>query len=126
MMLRVLTSIFFILHGLVHLLWLGSYWKLMEVDGIPYTTRVLAGRINVGDTGIRIVGILWAIATLAWVIAGLGLVFTASWWQAMTIGAALFSSVMCVLGLPVAKFGLLINIATLTVVFLNGQYNWLP
>lgn len=124
-MLRFIAGVFFILHGLVHLLWFVVPWQITTVDGLPYTTRVLARRVDVGATGIRIVGVLWVVATLAWVAAGLGLIILAPWWQGATVFAALFSSALCVLGLPEAKYGLLINLAVLVVVFLNGRYHWL-
>jgi hypothetical protein len=124
-MLPFIIGIFFILHGLVHLLWFVVPWRITTVDGLPYSTRVLGQRFDVGDTGIRIVGLLWLAATLGWGIAGGGLMLRAPWWQEWTMAAALFSSVLCILGLPVAKYGLLINIIILAFVFLNRQFLWL-
>ena len=124
-MLPFIIGIFFILHGLVHLLWFVVPWRITTVDGLPYSTRVLGQRFDVGDTGTRIVGLLWLAATLGWVIAGGGLMLRAPWWQGWTMAAALFSSVLCILGLPVAKYGLLINIIILAFVFLNAQFLWL-
>lgn len=72
-MLPLIIGIFFILHGLVHLLWFVVPWRITTVDGLPYSTRVLGQRFDVGDTGIRMVGLLWLAATLGWVIAGGGI-----------------------------------------------------
>jgi len=123
-MLRIVAGIFFALHGLVHLLWFGATWRFITTEDLPYSTKVLADRINVGEGGIRLAGLLWLAATVIWVTAGIGLVFSAPWWHVVTVAAALFSSVMCILGLPVAKYGLLINLVILVLLFLNGQFRW--
>lgn len=124
-MLRIVAGAFLALHGLVHLLWFGVTWRFITIENLPYSTKVLAERIDVGGGGIRIAGLLWLAATLLWVAAGIGLVFYAPWWQGVTVAAALFSSVMCILGLPVAKYGLLINLVILVLLFLNGRFHWL-
>ncbi len=123
-MLRIVAGVFLALHGLVHLLWFGVTWRFITPEGLPYSTKVLADRINVGEGGIRLAGLLWLAATVIWVTAGIGLVFSAPWWHVVTVAAALFSSVMCILGLPVAKYGLLINLVILVLLFLNGQFRW--
>lgn len=125
-MLKIVLGIFFVLHGLVHLLWFVVPWRITTVDGLPYSTTVLAGRIDVGDAGIRVAGLLWLLAAIGWVIAGAGLVFLAPWWQPVTIAVALFSAALCILALPVAKYGLLIDLAVVGFVLLNGQFHGLP
>jgi hypothetical protein len=101
-------------------------WRITTVDGLPYATTVLAGRIDVGDAGIRIVGLLWLLAAIGWVVVGVGVLLLAPWWQAVTIAVAIFAAALCILGLPVAKYGLLINLAVVGFVLLNGQFHWLP
>ena len=123
---KLAVGAFFVLHGLVHLLWFVVLWRITTVDGVPYSTTVLAHRIDVGDTGIRVVGLLWLVATLGWVAAGLGLIFLVPWWQGLTIAVALFSSALCILGLPEAKYGLLINLIVIALLFLGGRFQWLP
>ena len=120
------VSVFFTLHGLVHLLWFAMTWQLTSIDGLPYSTTILANRIDVGDASIRIIGLLWVVATGLWIAAALGLSLLLPWWQEVTVAAILFSSVLCILGLPDAKWGLLINIAILVLLYLNGPYQWLP
>ena len=124
-MLRLTVGVFFLLHGLVHLLWFVVPWRITTVDGLPYATTVLLNRVNLGETGIRIVGLLWLLATLGWVVAGIGVIILASWWQALTLAVALFSLLLCILGLPVTKYGLLINLAILALFCLNGRFQWL-
>jgi hypothetical protein len=124
-LLRFFLAAFFILHGLVHLLWFVVPWQITTVDGLPYSTKVLMHRIDLGRAGIRVVGLLWLAATVLWVAAGLASIFGAVWWQALAAAAALYSAALCVLGLPDAKYGLAIDLAILLVLLLNRSFGWL-
>ncbi len=124
-MLKLFVGIFFILHGLVHLLWFVVPWRITTVDGLPYSTKVLINRVDVGEVGIRIVGLLWLVATVGWGAAGVSLILLAPWWQGLAIAVALFSSLLGILGLPIAKVGLLIDVMVLVAVLLDGQFHWL-
>lgn len=110
---HIVFGIFLVLHGLVHLLWFVVPWGLMQVDGLPYNTTIMAGRMDVGDNGIRFVGLLWVIGTLLFVAAGVSLLFSASWWAVLTIIAALFSLFLNILGWPDSRWSALINVAIL-------------
>ncbi len=125
-MLKILVSAFFTFHGLVHLIGFFVNWKIISVETMPYATSVLAHKIEVGATGIRIIGLLWVVAAGLWIVAGVGLMALAPWWLAMTVVALLFSTVMCILGWPDARYGLLINLIIVVFLFLNGRYDWLP
>jgi hypothetical protein len=124
-MLKLVIGGFFILHGLVHLLWFVVPWRITTVDGLPYSTTVLAGRIDIGHTGMRVVGLLWLAATVLWLAAGLASIFAAPWWPVLAAVAAIFSAVLCVLGLPIAKYGLAIDLAILLLLLLNRSFGWL-
>ena len=101
-MLRFVAGAFFILHGLVHLLWFVVSWQITAIEGLPYSTAVLAGRIDLSQSGIRIAGLLWVVAALGWLAGGVGLIALAPWWQGLVVAVAVFSSILCVLALPVA------------------------
>ena len=125
-MLKIVVGAFFIFHGLVHLIGFFVNWQIIVVRSMPYETTVLAHKIEVGITGIRVVGLLWVVAACLWIAAGIGLLALAPWWLAMTVAALLFSTVMCILGWPEARFGVMINILIVVFLFLNGRYEWLP
>lgn len=121
-MVKAVFALFLIAHGLVHLLWFVVPWQLTEVDGLPYSKTILAGRVDLGASGIRVFGLLWVAATIMFVLAGAGLLFSAPWWYTVTLAAAVFSFILCILGLPIAKYGALIDIAIVAVLLLGNQY----
>ena len=120
-MLQMIFGIFLILHGLVHLLWFVVPWQLTEVDGLPYTTTIIAGRIDLGGNGIRFVGFLWILGTIAFVVAGIGLLLSASWWWPVTVGAAIYSLFLCLLGWSESKWGALIDAIIVAVLIIGSQ-----
>jgi hypothetical protein len=60
-------------HGLIHLMGLAAYWKLAEIDNLPYKTTLLDGRWDVGESGIRVFGVLWQVAMAASAVLSLAL-----------------------------------------------------
>jgi hypothetical protein len=124
-MIRILIAIGFIVHGLVHLLGFVVPWRLVTMADMPYDTTVLAGKVDLGDAGIRLFGVLWLAATIGFVAAGVGLFALAPWWQWLTLVATLFSTVLCILGWPDTQFGLYINLAILAYLVFGGRLGWL-
>ncbi len=101
-------------HGLVHWLGFAVPWKLVSLPEMPYATTLLAGTLEVGALGVRGVGLLWLLAGLSFMAAGLGALAGKGWWVGLTLWTALLSLLLCVLGWPAARFGLLIDLAILT------------
>lgn len=125
-MLNIIISIFFILHGLIHLIGFVVPWRIITTDEMPYKTTLLAGRVDVGDVGIKIIGIFWILGAVGFVVAGIGLWTLAPWWFGVTLGATLYSLVLCILGWPDAQFGVYINLIILAYLFFGGRLGWLP
>jgi hypothetical protein len=120
---RVFLAIVLVLHGLVHIMGLVSYLKLGEVQGIPYKTTVLDGRLNLGHTGTGIYGVLWAVAALGFVLAATGLLLNSSWWLPLLTASAVFSLVITTLDLNVALAGVVVNAAILVMVWITPQFS---
>lgn len=59
---RIAIGIYFLVHGLCHFVGFVVPWKILTMKDEPYKTTLVAGSINVGDVGIRVVGLLWLIA----------------------------------------------------------------
>ena len=111
---RAATGLFFLAHGVAHLLGFLGSWQLGEFADAPYTTFVLDGALDVGDLGIRIVGLLWIAAAIAFIAAGVAM------WRGsrgLVVPAALFSIGVCIMGLPAAVVGVAIDVVTLAAAF---------
>jgi hypothetical protein len=124
--LTIVMGIFFILHGLVHLLYAGQSLRFFELqpkmtwpDGAWLTSRLL------GDPATRMLAaILLVVAALGFIAAGLGLLLHQEWWRLAAVGSALISLFIFSLlwdgklqALPdKGGVGLLINLVVLLIV----------
>ena len=125
-MLHIFVAIGLVLHGLIHLIGFVVNWELVTLKDMPYKTTVLAGKISVGDNGIRILGVLWLLAAIGYVVAGVGLLLLAPWWFGITLWVTVLSLVLCILGWPDAQFGVYIDLVILVYLLVGGQFGWLP
>jgi len=122
---RYVTGIYLFIHGFCHLVGFVVPWKLVTMKDEPYRTTVIAGALNVGDIGIRIVGLLWLFTGLAFMASAVGVFALWTWWRPLALGLAIWSLLLCVLGLPGAKIGILANLLILAYLF-SAQLGWLP
>jgi hypothetical protein len=111
-------------HGIAHLPGFAVSWRLLASPDVPYHTALLHGRWPIGDTGIRVVGLLWLLAALAFV-AGAALL-AARWPYAAVLiaGTAGVSLLLCVAELPYARVGLGGNVALLVLLPLAALAFW--
>jgi hypothetical protein len=107
-------------HGLIHLIGVAVYWQLAVVNEIPYKTTLLGGRWEIGDSGMRVFGLLWFLGTIGFVVAAAGMVFRTTWWQPVLLVTTLFSLVITILDWDAAKFGAITNIIILIIIFVTG------
>lgn len=123
---HIILGILSIAHGVAHLVGFVTYWKISSIEDMPYKTTLLSGFLDVGEVGIRIVGILWLLAGLAFAIVGVGIITLQPWWFPLIIYITIFSLIMCILGWPDARFGVLVNIIILALLFFGNNLGWLP
>jgi hypothetical protein len=71
---HIILGIFLITHGVADLVGFITYWKIASIEDMPYKTTLLSGLLDVGEVGIRIVGILWLLAGLAFAMVGVGII----------------------------------------------------
>jgi hypothetical protein len=108
---RIALAVLMALHGVAHMVGFAGSWQLAATNEIPYKTTVLGGSLDLGDAGIRIVGLLWALAAVGFVTVSGATVLDKPWWPAAALGVTLSSMALTLLELPQAKIGLFVNLA---------------
>ena len=114
---RIALAVLMALHGIAHSPGFATSWHLTPAGGVPYKTTVLGGRLDLGDGGIRAVGILWLAVAVAFLVAATATVLDASWWRSAALVTALASLALSLLELPLARVGVLINLFILVMVW---------
>ncbi|SIS21591.1 ABC transporter permease [Natronorubrum thiooxidans] len=102
-------SIVLLGHGMVHLLGTAVYFELADIAEFPYKTTLLGSAVNVGDMGMRVFGILWAVAAIGFVAAAGALFIDWDHWPLLVGAVAVFSLALTVLDYTVAYAGIVVN-----------------
>ncbi len=123
---RIIVGIYLVIHGICHLVGFVVPWKIATLKEEPYKTTLLSGAIDIGDIGIRIVGMLWLAAAIGFVVSGIGIFALYEWWRPLALILSIASLVLCVLGLPGAKIGILANAIVLVYLMVGGKFGWVP
>lgn len=111
-------AVLLIAHGIAHLVGYAVPWRLASSPDLPYTTTVLAGHLDIGATGARVVGLVWLVAATAFVGAGaLWALGNPQAFTATLVGIAL-STVLCTLAWPHAGAGLALDVLIAALLFL--------
>lgn len=98
-MLRFIIGGFMVLHGLVHLFYVGQSRRMFELgpdmvwpDGSWAFSKLL------GDEATRsLASIAYGLATIGFVAGGIGILLGQAWWRPVVVGSAAFSAVMILL-----------------------------
>ena len=120
-MLRVALAGLLALHGFAHLVGFAVPWRILQTEEMPYSTTLLAGRVDVGDMGIRAVGLVWLGLAMAFGVAALGAWMQRPGWPDVAMTVAGLSLVFSVLGLPASRIGIPVNLLILAVL-LGGAW----
>jgi hypothetical protein len=98
-MLRFLLGGFFILHGMVHLLYAGQALRFFELQpGLAWPQGAWALPRALGEPATRVLAAIGCgLAALGLVASGAGLLASQSWWRPLLAGAAAFSAIIFVL-----------------------------
>lgn len=108
-------------HGMVNLLGTAVYFELADVADFPYKTTLLGSAVNVGDAGMRVFGVLWAVAAIGFVAAAGGLFIDWEHWPLLVGAVAVFSLTLTILDYTVAYAGIVVNLGILAAV-IYSQY----
>ncbi|MGZ6273704.1 MAG: hypothetical protein ACXWM8_05385 [Candidatus Limnocylindrales bacterium] len=106
-------AVFMALHGIVHVIGFTRTWKLGGPKVVEYSTSLFNGSVDVGDLGIRLVGLAWLATAVAFVAAAVLLWRRYSLALQLTIALLFVSLGLCIASLPGSIYGLIIDVATL-------------
>ncbi len=120
---RIALAIFLALHGFAHFVGFAASFGLAE--SIPYRTTVLGGTLDLGDTGIRAVGVLWLLAGGAFLVASAAAMTNQEWCLKALLAAATGSLVLSLITLPEARIGVLLDVLILATVG-AWRMGWIP
>lgn len=109
---RILLALLLAAHGLAHLVSFVEAWRLLP-RVMPYKTTVLAGHVDLGDTGTRAAGVLWLLVSIAFAVVAGGAAADTDWWVAGAFGTAVVSLVLSATEWPEARVGVMIDVAIL-------------
>jgi len=109
----IIIAIVLVLHGLIHLMGTVTYMKLGTVQGLTYKTTLLGGRWDLGESGIRVYGALWALAAIGFAVAAIAMLTGAEGWRLILAGTAIFSLALTALDWQVASAGAILNLVIL-------------
>jgi hypothetical protein len=115
-MIRLVGAAFLAAHGVAHLVGFLGSWRLAEFRDVPYSTLIFDNNFDVGDAGMRVVGILWLLAALSFGWAALAVLLERPHWARTVAATTAASTAICVVGLPAATVGLIVDLAILMVV----------
>ena len=121
---RIAMAALLVAHGLAHLVGFFGSWHLLDESRMPYSTTVFAGHVDVGDAGIRVIGIFWALVGLAFAVAATGLLLRASWWLPLTVSVVGASLILCAAGWPAARIGVFVNVGILAILAAAMAVDW--
>lgn len=111
------ASLFFgvlmILHGIAHGPGVLGSWNLATVEDVSRQPNILLE--NAGDGVVSVLGALYLLAGLGFVVAGAAFLLRVGWWQRIATAAVLLSLVVTTLWWRDAIVGLAINVALLAV-----------
>jgi menaquinone-dependent protoporphyrinogen oxidase len=98
-MIRIAVGIFFLLHGLVHMLYFGQSARFFELqpglawpDGSWVLSKFLSNPLP-----RNIAGVLLIIAAVGFISSGIGLFIKQVWWRPVVVSTAIFSSILYLL-----------------------------
>jgi hypothetical protein len=123
---RPLLAFLLLGHGVAHTVGFVVPWKLLTSPDVPYRTTVMRGAIDLGSTGIRLLGLIWLVVALLFVGLAAAVFEQRAWWHETAFVLIGVSVVLCVLGLPESRPGLLANVVILVLVIAGTAWKWFP
>ena len=122
---RIPIAIAMLLHGAAHLVGFAESWQWAMTESVPYKTTVLSGRLDLGLTGMRIAGLLWLLAALAFGLLTAGAVMNTDWWVSIAILTAVASLGLSVVWWPESRVGVAVNVVLIAALVVGRQLGFI-
>jgi hypothetical protein len=120
---RFVLSFFLLAHAVAHLVGFVSSWKLATLAELPYKTTVFSGRVDVGDAGIRVLGVLWLLTAVAFLVGASAVAAATDWAGRFVLAAVISSLMLCVVGWPDARIGVAVNVGLVLLLAIGARLN---
>ncbi|MCI0398906.1 MAG: hypothetical protein L0332_29515 [Chloroflexi bacterium] len=92
-MLRIIIILALLMHGIGHIIGFLAAWTPVPV-GFSNHPWALSGGVTMTSPAGRAFGLLWLVAMIGTVAAGLGLLFHQDWWAPLAVAASVISLVV--------------------------------
>ena len=122
---RVLFAAFLAAHGVAHLVGFLGAWGWLASAQVPHRTTILFGRVDLGEVGIRVFGVLWLLLAVGFLMGGWGVAASQAGVARWLIAMSSVSIAACILAWPDARIGVAVNAAVLVVVAYAVRSGWL-
>lgn len=122
---RTVFALFLIAHGIAHFVGFGHAWRMLSPDPYPYRTTLVGTQLDVGDAGMRVLGVLWLVVGAGFIAVSGAALLRVNWWMAAAAVMALVSLVLCVLAWPDTSIGLALNVVVVGALFVVGRLSQL-
>lgn len=122
---RYVLALLFLAHGVAHLPGFLVAWRLRVVPELPHTTTVLDGSLDIGEAGMRVLGLAWLACAVACAAVAVAAIARAPWWTNGALAVVAASIVLCLLGWPAARLGLLMNAILVALLWSGARMGWL-
>ncbi len=113
-------ALLLILHGFAHLPGVLGAWKLKTFDDVSFQPNAIF--TDASDTTVFLLGIVWFMAAIGFVVAGISVLVHYDWWPHIALRAVVTSLIPTILWNEDARIGLVLNIGLLIVVL--GVLGW--
>ena len=122
---RIVLAVLMAVHGIAHLPGFLVSWRLATFPELPFRTTILGTSVDVGEIGIRVVGLLWLAAGAAFVAVAAVTAMRVAWWQPAAYTLIALSAGLCLLGWPDARLGLAANAVVALLIVVGTRAGWL-
>ena len=116
---RPLLAALLIAHGIAHMVGFVVPWRLVPNPDLSDRTTVFGGVLDLGETGMKVFGLLWLALAVGFLTTG-GLLLTGSWAGVWVVRLAALSLVLCIVGWPDTHIGIAVNTGIILALFAFG------